>query len=229
MLQEDTSVAKRKVNKKFKLVFLLVAVVCAVALLIIVLITSMDNDYEQTVIVTPESTISHNVEERNLNNFKNLINDNYPYSSTTDNFKIVFPSQPTKSSDSNYSEELGGNIQMTTYHAINEDVSYGVVVYDYASPKISESNPDFNVEGALEGTLNGMISACSSGEIISQSAKKVNNNSLDFTIICDGEYLQGFVIFHDVKLYLTMVGYIGTERPDSDKIDSYLGSFSFLQ
>lgn len=229
MLLVEPKAAKPKVNKKLTIICLLVAVVCAVVLLVIIWLASMNNNYDQAIIITREPTVSNGVEERNSTNFKNLINNNYPYSSTVDNFKVVFPSQPAKSSDSTYSEELGDNIKMTTYHSLYEDVSYGVVVYDYASPEISESNPDFNVEGALEGTVNGMVNACSSGKIIAQAAKKIDgNNSLDFTISCDGEDLQGFAIFNDVKLYLTMVDYTDGNRPDTNKIESYLESFSFL-
>ena len=141
---------------------LFAAGICGVAVLIIILIAVITKDNEPVTIITTQPVISNGAEERNLNNFKNLINNNFPYSATTDNFKMVFPAQPTKSSDSTYSEALGGNIKMATYYSQYEDVSYAVIVYDYDSPKISESNPDFDVQVALEGAINGMVNSCRS-------------------------------------------------------------------
>ncbi len=231
MIKEvDLGAVKVRGDKKFGRIGLYAGGVCLVVLLVIVLITLLKKDDEQVTTIITQPAINSGAEERNLNNFKNLINNNFPYSATADNFKIVFPAKPTKSSDSTYSEALVGNIKMTTYYSQYEDVSYAVITYDYDSPNISESNPDFDVQGALEGAINGMVNSCSSGEIIAQTATKIGDkDAFDVTVSCDGEYFQGFVVFNDVKLYLVMVDYTEINRPDANKIESYLESFGFLQ
>lgn len=153
-------------------------------------------------------------------------NADYSFSSSDYNFRVIFPKQPVRSEENENDNELG-NIKTITYESRLADSVYYIYIFEYANPNIDENSPNFNVDAALEGALNGMVNTDSSGYILSQNKTVIGyNKGLRYKVKISDEILDGILVYKGKRLYNIVVDY----RPDKPptNIQNYLGSFTFI-
>lgn len=158
-------------------------------------------------------------------------NQVFHYSSVSNNFSADFPAQPTRESESQYDNDLQSNIETVTYSSSSaRGVFYYVIVYEYSSSLMSTSNPDFDIQGALEGGINGFVNASINTHIVSQRNTKIDGrNAISFVIQLDQDYFEGFVTYDQNSMYLVGVDHTEANPASPAEIYDFTTSFTFSE
>jgi hypothetical protein len=155
----------------------------------------------------------------------------FHYSSASNNFAADFPVQPTRTSESQYDSDLQSNIETVTYSSSSaRGASFYVIVYDYGTSVMSTTNSDFNVQGALEGGINGLVNSSTNARIMSQNNITVDGrDAISFVIQLDQDYFEGFATYDQSSMYLVGVDHTDANPASPAEIYDFSNSFTFLQ
>ena len=148
------------------------------------------------------------------------------FTSSEDGFQATFPSQPSREEETTDTGAVG-MAKTATYSTEKGGVSYLLFVYTYLDERMNESNPDFNVVGALEGAINAMANS-DGGKLL--SSKKVTMDGRDafvYQIQINSEVMQGLIVYKGNRMYNIAVGYQAKDGAPRD-VTGYLDSLTLL-
>lgn len=158
--------------------------------------------------------------------------EGYPYLSTELNFKVIFPVSP-KRTDGPLNVEGLKNVQQTVYTAEDGNVGYYLSVTNYNDSRVSEKNPEYNVDAVLEASVNEMVNSIPNAKLLTNHAGNLTSGevvvrSVLYKVETQDEFLEGAMAFKDGKLYTIMTEYL-KEGEGKEGFKSFFNSFEFIK
>jgi len=172
---------------------------------------------------------SSDVSTNNVVNYFTNTDEWKDFTSPIGSFKVLLPKYPQHESSDDPIPTLNMNAKTETYtSSISDNQAYMVTVTNY-----SKRVDNFNVDGALEGALNGMLATDKNNKLISSGITTFNGyKSTDFLIqtLSEGQtaYLKGKVFIVDQTLYALALVYMDGNYNDSD-YNKFMSSFALLK
>lgn len=144
------------------------------------------------------------------------------FNSALAGFYVLFPVYPSHESTPTYSSALEETITLELYSSEQKDGTTYAVAYIKYPEKTNTSVPENNLEGALNGMLQG-----NGSKLISSNFSNFNSyKAVDFVayIEKDGIYIKGKIILAGKVLYQLQVIY-ETKNSANVQYDKFINSF----
>ena len=160
--------------------------------------------------------------EKNVDNYFTDTSSWKEFNSPVGKFRAEFPTYPEHEAESVKIPDSELTIKYDTYTSEKTDGTIYFVNTAVYPPEVDTSNPETNLEGALNGT----IASSPKNKLVSSSLTYSNGyRAMDFLIEADGDFIKGKVIMADHTLYQIMVVYENKNYSETD-YNKFMSSFT---
>lgn len=126
------------------------------------------------------------------------------FNSAVGGFRATFPSYPNQETDSLQIPGIESPVKYNSYSSETQNGTFYMVMVSKYPPEVDTSNPDKNLEGAL----NGIINSREGNQLVSSNMTYLTGNrALDFVISNGDITVQGKAVIKGQNIYEIMVAY----------------------